>query len=75
MIQNLKRLRVTVQNAEKSDDKDATYRRYEDQVYYCEQQKQNKKTETVLSAWFDSKWAKNYIHNVLFDSPKLLVGV
>lgn len=64
-----------VQNAEQSDDKDATYRRYEDQIYYCQQQKQNKKTETVLSAWFDIKWAKNYIDNVLFDIPKLLVEV
>ena len=29
----------------------------------------NRKTEAVLSKWFDKEWADNYIDNVLFDNP------
>ena len=62
-----------VSKAEKCMDIDATYDRYQDQVYYCQQQKRNKKTEAVLGSWFDPTWAKHYIDNVLFDKPKPFV--
>ena len=57
-----------VNNAEKGSMED-TYKRYQDQVYYCKKQKMNRKTEAVLSKWFDKEWADNYIDNVLFDNP------
>ena len=57
-----------VKNAEKGSIED-TYKRYQDQVYYCKKQKMNRKTEAVLSKWFDKEWADNYIDNVLFDNP------
>ena len=64
-----------VSKAEKCMDIDATYDRYQDQVYYCTQQKQNKKTEAVLGSWFDPTWAKHYIDNVLFDKPKPFINL
>ena len=48
-----------------------TMRRYDDQLWYCTSQMKNKKTEAVLSQWFDNSWATKYIQNVLFDKPKL----
>ena len=59
-----------VKKSEKDKDIDATYERYQDQIYYCKQQKRNKKTEAVLGSWFDPTWAKHYIDTVLFDQPK-----
>ncbi|BCU99504.1 MAG: hypothetical protein CM15mV28_0720 [Thaumasvirus sp.] len=44
-------------------------RRYDDQLWYCTSQMKNKKTEAVLSQWFDNPWASKYIQNILFDKP------
>ena len=46
-------------------------RRYDDQLYYVNQQRKNTKTKAVLSQWFDTSWANTYIEQVLFDKPKL----
>ena len=45
-----------------------TMKRIDDQIYYCKQQRKNKKTEAVLSQWFDPQWAKDYINEILFDT-------
>ena len=37
------------------------------QKNYCVQQMKNEKTSMVLLKYFDEKWVKNYIKNVLFD--------
>ena len=49
--------------------------RQADQVYYCKKQKMNRKTEGVLSQWFDKEWAHAYIDNILFDEPNELQRV
>ena len=41
----------------------------DDQIYYCKQQRKNKKTIAVLSNWFDPLFARKYIDEVLFDIP------
>ena len=46
-------------------------KRYDDQVYYCNQQKKNDKTRGILEKLFDKEWATEYIDTVLFDPPKL----
>ncbi len=61
-----------VNNAKKGSIEDA-YKRYQDQLYYCKKPKMNRKTEAVLSKWFDKEWADNYIDNVLFDNPPPLL--
>ena len=61
-----------VKKAEKDKNLDSSYERYQDQIYYCTQQKRNKKTEAVLGSWFDPNWARDYIDTVLFDKPKPL---
>ena len=43
--------------------------RMDDQIYYCKQQRKNKKTIAVLSNWFDPLFARKYIDEVLFDIP------
>ena len=43
--------------------------RLDDQIYYCKQQKTNKKLTAVLSNWFDKEWAEYYIDTILFDEP------
>ena len=48
-----------------------TMKRYDDQVYYCNQQKKNDKTRGILEKLFDKEWATEYIDTVLFDPPKL----
>ena len=47
----------------------ATVRRWEGQLLYCKQQKQNDKTRRVLEKAFDLRWADNYIEQLLFDDP------
>ena len=37
------------------------------QKRYCEYQKKNDKTRTILSNYFSSKWADKYINEILFD--------
>ena len=63
-----------VNNAEKGSI-EAAYKRYQDQTYYCKKQKMNRKTEGVLSQWFDKEWANNYIENTLFDNPKPILNL
>ena len=60
-----------VRTAEKETRWQKTMRRYDDQLWYCTSQMKNKKTEAVLSQWFENSWATKYIQNVLFDKPKL----
>ena len=48
-----------------------TMKRYDDQVYYCNQQKKNDKTRGILEKLFDKEWADEYINTVLFDLPCL----
>jgi len=60
-----------VRTAERETDWRNTMRRYDDQLWYCTSQMKNKKTEAVLSQWFDNPWASKYIQNILFDKPKL----
>ena len=60
-----------VRTAERETDWRNTMRRYDDQLWYCTSQMKNKKTEAVLSQWFDNPWATKYIQNILFDKPKL----
>ncbi len=45
--------------------------RLDDQIWYCKSQKQNKKTLAVLSQWFNPEFAKRYIDEMLFDTPKI----
>lgn len=47
----------------------ATVARWEGQVRYCKQQKQNDKTRRVLEKAFHPQWADRYIENLLFDEP------
>tara|TARA_B100000575_G_scaffold283464_1_gene276358 strand:- start:2899 stop:3582 length:684 start_codon:yes stop_codon:yes gene_type:complete len=60
-----------VDSAEKDDNWISTMLRYDDQIYYCKQQKKNDKTRAILEKLFDKDWANNYIDNVLFDIPRL----
>ena len=43
--------------------------RYDDQIYYCDQQRKNDKTRGILEKWFDKEWTNDYIDKVLFDKP------
>ena len=47
----------------------ATLRRWEGQLRYCKQQKQNDKTRRVLEKAFSPQWADQYIEQLLFDDP------
>ena len=47
-----------------------TMKRIDDQSWYCTSQRKNTKTKAVLSQWFDSEWADDYINDILFDKPK-----
>ena len=47
----------------------ATIRRWDGQVHYCRQQKQNDKTRRVLEKAFSPAWADRYIEELLFDEP------
>ena len=48
-----------------------TMLRYDDQIYYCNQQRKNDKTRGILEKLFDKEFAQRYIDTVLFDNPKL----
>lgn len=50
-------------------DDPATVRRWEGQLRYCQQQKQNDKTRRVLEKAFNPEWANTYIETLLFDDP------
>ncbi|MFN9548115.1 MAG: phycocyanobilin:ferredoxin oxidoreductase [Cyanobacteriota bacterium] len=47
----------------------ATLARWEGQLRYCHQQKQNDKTRRVLEKAFNPQWANTYIETLLFDDP------
>ena len=46
-----------------------TVERWQGQLRYCKQQKQNDKTRRVLEKAFDPAWADRYIEELLFDDP------
>jgi phycocyanobilin:ferredoxin oxidoreductase len=50
-------------------DDPTTVERWEGQLRYCKQQKQNDKTRRVLEKAFDPAWADRYIEELLFDDP------
>jgi phycocyanobilin:ferredoxin oxidoreductase len=50
-------------------DDPATVVRWEGQLRYCKQQKQNDKTRRVLEKAFNPAWADRYIEELLFDDP------
>lgn len=50
-------------------DHPATVARWQGQLRYCRQQKQNDKTRRVLEKAFDPHWADRYIEELLFDDP------
>jgi phycocyanobilin:ferredoxin oxidoreductase len=50
-------------------DDPATLNRWQGQLHYCRQQKQNDKTRRVLEKAFDPAWAHRYIEELLFDDP------
>jgi phycocyanobilin:ferredoxin oxidoreductase len=47
-----------------------TLARWEGQLHYCNQQKQNDKTRRVLEKAFNPQWANTYIETLLFDDPR-----
>jgi phycocyanobilin:ferredoxin oxidoreductase len=47
----------------------ATVERWQGQLSYCRQQKQNDKTRRVLEKAFNPDWADRYIEELLFDDP------
>ena len=50
-------------------DHPATVNRWQGQLRYCRQQKQNDKTRRVLEKAFHQAWADRYIEQLLFDDP------
>ncbi len=54
--------------AQAADDP-ATVNRWQGQLSYCRQQKQNDKTRRVLEKAFNPAWAERYIEDLLFDDP------
>ncbi|MEB3265028.1 MAG: phycocyanobilin:ferredoxin oxidoreductase [Cyanobacteriota bacterium] len=58
-------------NASVAQDPDdgLTVARWEGQLHYCKQQKQNDKTRRVLEKAFNPQWADRYIETLLFDDP------
>ena len=50
-------------------DDPATVARWQGQLRYCRQQKQNDKTRRVLEKAFNPAWADRYIEELLFDDP------
>lgn len=53
-------------------DHPATVARWNGQLHYCKQQKQNDKTRRVLEKAFNPEWADRYIEDLLFDDPPAL---
>lgn len=50
-------------------DHPASLRRWQGQLRYCRQQKQNDKTRRALAKAFNPQWADRYIEELLFDDP------
>jgi len=55
-----------------ASDAPATVKRWQGQLNYCRQQKQNDKTRRVLEKAFNPAWADHYIEQLLFDDPPAL---
>lgn len=55
-----------------ASDHPATVERWQGQLRYCKQQKQNDKTRRVLEKAFNPAWADRYIEELLFDDPPAL---
>ena len=55
-----------------ASDAPATVKRWQGQLNYCRQQKQNDKTRRVLEKAFNPTWADHYIEQLLFDDPPAL---
>ncbi len=62
---------VTTATPAASDDP-STLARWQGQLRYCKQQKQNDKTRRVLEKAFNPTWADRYIEELLFDDPPAL---
>ena len=57
---------ITIVKQDKTNSIGTSYRlKY--QKRYCENQKLNDKTRIILSKFFGSTWANEYIQNVLFE--------
>jgi phycocyanobilin:ferredoxin oxidoreductase len=56
-------------SAVQAGDDPATLARWNGQLRYCKQQKQNDKTRRVLERAFNPAWADRYIEELLFDDP------
>ncbi|MFM9102621.1 MAG: phycocyanobilin:ferredoxin oxidoreductase, partial [Cyanobium sp.] len=46
-----------------------TVARWQGQIRYCKQQKQNDKSRRVLEKAFDPAWADRYLEELLFNDP------
>ena len=44
-------------------------KRFDDQIWYCKQQKKNDKTRGILAKCFNDEWADRYLNDLLFDEP------
>jgi phycocyanobilin:ferredoxin oxidoreductase len=56
-------------SSSQAPDDPATVARWQAQLKYCRQQKQNDKTRRVLEKAFNPPWADRYIEHLLFDDP------
>ena len=75
LVDQFLKILISHLNSIKPDANDSitSYERYQRQIYYCQQQKQNDKTRKVLENAFGSDWTEKYIEMVLFDSPAELL--
>jgi len=60
---------AVVAAAPQAIDDPATVQRWQGQLSYCRQQKQNDKSRRVLEKAFNPAWAERYIEDLLFDDP------
>lgn len=66
--------RAVRQATPQASDDPATVLRWQGQLSYCRQQKQNDKTRRVLEKAFNPAWADHYIEALLFDDPPALAS-
>ena len=74
-MQYLRIYLLEVNKCERDTDWVKTMLRFDDQIYYCDQQRKNDKTRGILEKLFDKDFATNYIDNVLFDKPIMRVAL
>tara|TARA_B100001094_G_scaffold236797_1_gene231954 strand:- start:1369 stop:2061 length:693 start_codon:yes stop_codon:yes gene_type:complete len=75
VMQYLRIYLLEVNKCERDTDWVKTMLRFDDQIYYCDQQRKNDKTRGILEKLFDKDFATNYIDNVLFDKPIMRVAL